>query len=302
VAFDRLQDEYGVTFILAARQLSNTAVSRLAPRRPRRRRSDLRPSGFRPSGGCRLCCPQGSLVVTGEGLQPVAVLRARTRAALSAKARASHIGGNCKPKPPKRRGFCWLIAGILSLSRTTGIGKSTIALSVAAPAGGWERFGARRFHARCDQYTDTASMIAGLDAAWFSRVVTDPRGALLAALAEGPAVVLLDNFETPWRPDRGKAEEFVAAPLGIQNLWLAMRFREKSGRGISRLQVSSRPLDGARSLELFRTFAGISEAETIDPVIVESFASWGPAADVRRFPRSVAAWHKHLGITSALFP
>ena len=70
-------------------------------------------------------------------------------------------------------------------------------------------------------------MIAGLDAAWFSRVVTDPRGALLAALAEGPAVVLLDNFETPWRPDRGKAEEFVAALLGIQNLWLAIAVQRK---------------------------------------------------------------------------
>ena len=150
-----------------------------------------------------------------------------------------------------------------------GIGKSTIALSVLHEPEVRERFGPRRFHARCDEYSTVASLVAGLDEKWFGRVAPDPRGALLGSLADDPCVVLLDNFETPWRPDRARAEVFLSDLMGIPDLWLAIAVQghEKPG-DFAFARIEPPPLDRDRSLKLFRAFAEISDAAAIDPVFV----------------------------------
>ncbi len=150
-----------------------------------------------------------------------------------------------------------------------GIGKSTIGLSVLHREEVIARFGARRFHARCDEFKDAAGLIAGLDRRWFGRVEAEPGRALLQSLSEGPGVVLLDNFESPWRPDRAGSERLVAQLLGIRDIWLAIALQghERPGAfGFADLEPP--PLGADDSMRLFRLAADLGPDIAVDPRLV----------------------------------
>lgn len=147
-----------------------------------------------------------------------------------------------------------------------GIGKSTIGLSVLQRPEVVAKFGARRFHVRCDEFSDAAGLMAGLDRRWFGRVETEPERALLKTLGEAPCIVLLDNFESPWRPDRAGCGSLVGELLGIPDLWLAVAVQGHERPGPFRF-VSLEPpkLEMDDALRLFRLAADLEPDTAVDP-------------------------------------
>ena len=146
-----------------------------------------------------------------------------------------------------------------------GIGKSTIGLSVLHREEIIAKFGARRFHARCDEFKDAAGLIAGLDRRWFGRVETEPERALLQSLGEAPGVVLLDNFESPWRPDRAGCERLIGELLGIRDIWVAVALQGHERPGAFAFADLEPPrLGGDDSLRLFRLAADLGPDAAVD--------------------------------------
>jgi tetratricopeptide (TPR) repeat protein len=93
-----------------------------------------------------------------------------------------------------------------------GIGKSTICLAALHDTQVAERYGGRRWFVRCDGATSAEALLSGL--AGELGVIGDgsPASAedrVRAALGSAPAVVVLDNFESPWMADPLPTEELL---------------------------------------------------------------------------------------------
>ena len=139
-----------------------------------------------------------------------------------------------------------------------GIGKSTICLAALHDARVAERFGARRWFVRCDGAQSAQDVLSGLAA---EMGVTGGgaagggvAGRVRAALGAGPAVVVLDNFETPWAADPLPVEELLRAVASVPRVGVAV-----TSRGTGRpaglrwrdfAMVSPLPLADARRLFL----------------------------------------------------
>ncbi|HEX2060573.1 MAG TPA: SIR2 family protein, partial [Thermoanaerobaculia bacterium] len=101
-----------------------------------------------------------------------------------------------------------------------GIGKTTIALTALRDARLQRRFGDARYVVGCESAETRTAVVGligtalGLDA----KQSTETR--VLALLQQRPAVLLLDNFETPWENDPVAIEEWLALLSGIEPLGL----------------------------------------------------------------------------------
>ena len=115
-----------------------------------------------------------------------------------------------------------------------GIGKSALCLAALHDPKVRERFGQRRWFVRCDGADSAGALLSGL-AAELGVTGEGAAGALqgriTAVLAAGPAVVVLDNFETPWigDPDPLLVEELLRALAAVPSVGLAV-----SARGAAR--------------------------------------------------------------------
>ena len=146
-----------------------------------------------------------------------------------------------------------------------GVGKSTICLAALHQPRVVERFGGRRWFIRCDGATSAQDVLSGLAAEL--GVTGGPSAAsaqdrVLAALGAGPAVVVLDNFETPWAADPLPVEELLRRIAVIAGVAMAV-----TSRGTGRpagvrwrdfAMVSPLPLAQAR--RLFLVVAGARAA------------------------------------------
>jgi tetratricopeptide (TPR) repeat protein len=138
-----------------------------------------------------------------------------------------------------------------------GIGKSALCLAALHDKRVRERFADRRLFVRCDGATSSEALLSGL-AADLGITGENQPGSLLRqisdALAADLAVVVLDNFETPWGADPLPVEELLRTLAAIPHLALAL-----SSRGTARpagprwrdfAMLSPLPLTDARLLFL----------------------------------------------------
>jgi hypothetical protein len=107
-----------------------------------------------------------------------------------------------------------------------GIGKSTVSLAVLHRPEVVARFGERRFFVRLDAAPDAESAAVALAGALQVAPGPDLRRRALLLLAEGPAVLALDNLETPWDgPDQAGTEALLAELAAVPGLSLVASVR-----------------------------------------------------------------------------
>ena len=155
-----------------------------------------------------------------------------------------------------------------------GIGKSTICLAALHDDRVKQRFGDRRWFVRCDGAPSAEALLSGLAA---ELGVTGERAPgtrldrVRAVLGAGLAVVVLDNFETPWTADPLAVEELLRAIAAIPQAAVAV-----SSRGTGRpaglrwrdfAMLSPLPLAEARRLFLAVAGPGFAADPRLDELL-----------------------------------
>jgi tetratricopeptide (TPR) repeat protein len=107
---------------------------------------------------------------------------------------------------------CLLVLG------SAGIGKTTLTRRVATDAVVIARFGSRRYFVALETAADAAATRAAIIQAIGLSPATIGFAAALAVLAERPALIVLDNLETPWEPDQSAVQEVLLALAGTPNV------------------------------------------------------------------------------------
>jgi tetratricopeptide (TPR) repeat protein len=156
-----------------------------------------------------------------------------------------------------------------------GIGKSTICLAALHDEQVAGRFAGRRWFVRCDG-APTADGLHAVLAAEIGVTGDGPPGSLpgrvVTVLGSAPAVVVLDNFETPWTGDTLATEQLLRTVAAIPGLALAVTARgsaRPSGPHWRDFAMLS-PLPQADARRLFLTVAGTQF--TGDPALTELLA------------------------------
>ncbi|WP_438001827.1 tetratricopeptide repeat protein [Sorangium sp. So ce185] len=160
--------------------------------------------------------------------------------------------------------------GRVLLLGAAGIGKSTASRAVLHRPEVVARFGERRFFVELDAAPDAASAAVALADAL--RVPPGPelRQRALSSLAAGPAVLALDNLETPWDGgDQAGTETLLAELAAMPQLGLvaSVRGAGRPGRVAWRAPVELRPLAPAAAEEMFCAIAG--EEHRGEPALAE---------------------------------
>jgi tetratricopeptide (TPR) repeat protein len=140
-----------------------------------------------------------------------------------------------------------------------GIGKSALSLAAAYDERVVERFGERRYWVRCDGSTSAAGLVAEIAGVVGSPLTeTGVESALVRKLADAPALLVLDNAETPWTADTLATEDLLSRLATVPGLALVCSFRG-SQRPVGPAwadSVAVPPLASASARELFTAAAG----------------------------------------------
>lgn len=154
-----------------------------------------------------------------------------------------------------------------------GAGKSTIALTALHHPRVHEHFGKRRFFVRCDGATDRDSLIAAIARLVCPEAQLPLEPKVFLELEEGPAVLALDNLETPWEQDTAAVEELLTELAAIPGLALviALRGEQRPFGPDWREAIRAGPLDPETARNIFLAFAGehFRDDPDLDPLLFD---------------------------------
>lgn len=106
-----------------------------------------------------------------------------------------------------------------------GIGKSALTMQVLHAPETARKFGARRFFVRLDTATDVRTLWTLILQQWGEMPGPDPAAQVLAGLSQAPALLVLDNGETPWQADAAGSEAAFAQLACVPGLKLIVSIR-----------------------------------------------------------------------------
>jgi hypothetical protein len=125
-----------------------------------------------------------------------------------------------------------LVANLLSVHPpptailgSPGIGKSTVALVALHDPGVGRRFGNRRYFVRCDAAESYESLLAEIALVVGIPLGQDLEARVFAGLEQEPAVLVLDNAETPWERQTQPVERFLSDLSALPKLALVVSMR-----------------------------------------------------------------------------
>ncbi|KAJ6454360.1 hypothetical protein C8R45DRAFT_804521, partial [Mycena sanguinolenta] len=148
-----------------------------------------------------------------------------------------------------------------------GIGKTALAMVAAHDPKVVEKYPARHF-IPCDSIHTCASLVASIAMHLGLEVLHGSARHIVHHLSTGPpALVILDNFETPWEPidGREKVEEFLSLLTDVPHvaLILTMRGAERPGR-VCWTRPFLRPLMPLTPVAARQTFIEIADEGSPD--------------------------------------
>lgn len=138
-----------------------------------------------------------------------------------------------------------------------GIGKSTLTLHVLHMGKIREIYGARRWFVRLDSLETAGAVVCALATALNIKSNEQASDDLDWTLAESPALLVLDNLETPWEHDPRGTEALLRRLAAIETLALVVSIRGGvTPGGLSLAQIIHlRPMAPAESRALFVAIA-----------------------------------------------
>jgi tetratricopeptide (TPR) repeat protein/transcriptional regulator with XRE-family HTH domain len=138
-----------------------------------------------------------------------------------------------------------------------GIGKTNLALAALHHDGVAKRYGRRRHFVRCEGATTASAVVIELARVLGLPLVgADPLASCLTELDMAPAVVCLDNAETPWEPDTLQSEDLFEHLAGVGALVVSLRGFERPGGASWARPLRLDPLGSGSAIELFLRIAG----------------------------------------------
>jgi tetratricopeptide (TPR) repeat protein len=138
-----------------------------------------------------------------------------------------------------------------------GIGKTNLTLAVLHHPGIVDRFGERRWLVRCEAPESATGLVGELAAALGISPAGDALAGVLALTSQAPAVLALDNLETPWERDTLAVEELLGVISQIPGVALiaSMRGLERPNGVRWARPTQLEPLDQASARTLFTSIA-----------------------------------------------
>ncbi|HEX8203742.1 MAG TPA: toll/interleukin-1 receptor domain-containing protein, partial [Isosphaeraceae bacterium] len=148
-----------------------------------------------------------------------------------------------------------------------GMGKTTVTLAALYDPRVVERFGSRRFFVRCDSARTGADVVAFVGNALGVPIGPHREPLVIAELARAPAVLVLDNLETPWEADGAGTEAVLDGLAAVPGLVLVASIRgaeRPAGGWRERITIERLELPAAR--DAFLAVAG-REKFAADPLL-----------------------------------
>jgi serine/threonine protein kinase/tetratricopeptide (TPR) repeat protein len=154
-----------------------------------------------------------------------------------------------------------------------GAGKTTMILAALHETRVAERFGRRRWFIRCDGASGRDSLAGAIARTLCPDAAPPLEPKVFNVLEEAPAVLALDNFETPWERETTEVEELLSELAAIPGLALAVALRggQRPFGPSWREAIHAGPLDPESARNAFLAVAGerFQDDLDLDPLLLE---------------------------------
>jgi SIR2-like domain len=159
----------------------------------------------------------------------------------------------------------------LLLLGSPGIGKTNLTLAVLHDPDVMHKFMTRRWFVRCDAAGTASDLVTQIASTLGLPLGGDIQASIQSFLAQAPALLALDNLETPWEPDTLAVEEVLAAIAETGAVMIAsLRGQERPGTVKWATPTLLEPLDPQPARELFLSIADIKfDTQGLDELLQE---------------------------------